>query len=486
MAIFDEIRQARLDKLNTLKNKGLNPYPAKTQKEYELRDVIANFESLAQKELVTLAGRVMAIRGQGGLIFFNLNDGTATFQGLLKRDAMEAEVFDLFVNTVDVGDFVEISGKLFITQKGQKTLQVSAWAMLTKTLRPLPDKWDGLQDIEERFRKRYLDILMNPELKSIFEKKAKFWNATRNFLTKEGFLEVETPTLEVTTGGAEARPFKTHHNDFDLDVFLRISVGELWQKRLLAAGFSKVFEIGRVYRNEGSSPEHTQEFTNLEFYAGYMDYEQGISLTERLLKEVISQTFDTLEFTIRDQKVNFAGQWERISYVETVKKMLGIDVLTATESEMQSKLDTLGVKYEGNNRERLTDSLWKVCRKQIMGPVWLVDVPKLVSPLAKTKPENPLLTERVQLIVAGAEVTNGFSELNDPVDQASRFATQQELIARGDEEAMMSDDEFVEMLEYGMPPAFGFGMGGDRLFSFLVGKPLRETQLFPLMRPKKD
>lgn len=324
---------------------------------------------------------------------------------------------------------------------------------------------------------------MNRELKDLFEKKAKFWDATRNFLRKENFLEVETPTIEITTGGAEARPFKTHHNDFDIDVYMRISIGELWQKRLLAAGFPRVFEIGRAYRNEGSSPEHTQEFTNMEFYAGYMDYLQGMDFTERMIKEVAQETFGAMQFDIHGHHIDLSPKWERITYVDTIKKHTGIDVLEATEKEMMKKLDLLGVKYEGTNKERLTDSLWKYCRKQIVGPAWLIDVPKLVSPLSKAKPENPLLTERVQLILVGAECTNGFSELNDPIDQGERFEVQKKLIEKGDEEAMMPDDEFVEMLEYGMPPAFGFAYG-ERLFAFLVDKPIREIQLFPLMKPK--
>ncbi|OGI96463.1 hypothetical protein A3I84_02835 [Candidatus Nomurabacteria bacterium RIFCSPLOWO2_02_FULL_36_8] len=301
-------------------------------------------------------------------------------------------------------------------------------------------------------------------------------------MKKENFLEVETPTLEITTGGAEARPFKTHHNDFDIDVYMRISVGELWQKRLLAAGFPRVFEIGRVYRNEGSSPEHTQEFTSMEFYAGYMDYKQGIEFTEKMIKEVVMESFGTLVFEIHGHKIDLSKKWEHILYVDTIKENSGIDVLSVTEKEMMKKLDELGVKYEGTNKERLTDSLWKYCRKQIKGPVWLIDVPKLVSPLSKIKPENPLLTERAQLILAGAEMTNGFSELNDPIDQKERFEVQKKLIEGGDKEAMMPDDEFVEMLEHGMPPAFGFAYG-ERLFAFLVDKPLRETQFFPLMRP---
>jgi len=484
MSSIDEIRDARIAKLEILKKKGVNPYPALSKRELSLKEAIESFESLEKNgDVKWISGRIMSIRGQGAIVFVTLNDGTSTFQGLLKKDVLGEEKLGFFTEVVDIGDFVEIQGKFFTTKRGEKTLESTDWRMLSKSLRPLPEKWHGLVDIEERFRKRYLDILMNPEIKEIFEKKAKFWDATRNFLKKENFLEVETPTLEVTTGGAEARPFKTHHNDFDIDVFMRISIGELWQKRLLAAGFERVFEIGRAYRNEGSSPEHTQEFTNLEFYAGYMDYKQGMDFTERMIKEIVQETFDTLSFEIHGNKIDLSGKWDRIAYVDTIKNMLKIDVLSATEGEMMQKLNELGVKYEGTNKERLTDSLWKYCRKQIVGPAWLIDVPKLVSPLSKAKPENPLLTERVQLILAGAECTNGFSELNDPIDQYDRFELQRKLIEGGDEEAMMPDDEFVEMLEHGMPPAFGFGFG-ERFFAFLVNKPLREIQMFPLMKPK--
>ena len=485
MSSIDEIRDARIKKLDLLRSRGVNPYPAESNREISLKEAKDNFDNLEKsKEIKWIAGRIMSIRGQGAIVFITLNDGTDSFQGLLKKDVLGDDKFDFFSEVVDIGDFIEIQGNFFTTKRGEKTLEAKDWRMLGKSLRPLPEKWHGLQDVEERFRKRYLDILMNPEIKDIFIKKEKFWDATRNFLKKENFLEVETPTLEVTTGGAEARPFKTHHNDFDIDLYMRISVGELWQKRLLAAGFPRVFEIGRVYRNEGSSPEHTQEFTSMEFYAGYMDYKEGMEFTERMIKEVVKETFDTLKFETHGHTVDISPQWERISYVDTIKKMLGIDVLTATEKEMMKKLDELKVKYEGKNKERLTDSLWKHCRKQIVGPAWLVDAPKLVSALSKEKPENPLLTERVQLILAGAECTNGYSELNDPIDQNERFEVQRKLIEGGDEEAMMPDNEFVEMLEYGMPPAFGFAYG-DRLFTFLLDKPLRETQLFPLMRPNK-
>jgi len=487
MASIEELRSDRLKKKALLESRGINPYPAETARTDSIEVFVDRFTLYETgKDVVTLAGRVMSKRGQGAIMFCDIYDGSGRIQAFFKQDEMDAEIFALFNNTVDIGDFVEITGLAYTTQRGAQSLFAIEWRMLTKSLRPIPDAHYGLKDDDERFRKRYLDILMNSDLRDMFVKKAKFWQTMRSFLTNEGFLEVETPTLEVTTGGAEARPFATHHNDFDMSVYMRISVGELWQKRLLAAGFPKTFEIGRVYRNEGSSPEHLQEFTNVEFYAAYMDYNKGIELTERMIKTVVKETFDTLSFTARGHSFDLsADQWERISYVDTVQEMTGVNILTATDDEMRAKLGELGVAYEGANRERLTDTLWKYCRKQISGPVWLVDVPKLVSPLAKAKPENSLLTERVQLILAGAECTNGFSELNDPVDQAERFALQKKLLEEGDDEAMMSDDEFVEMLEHGMPPAFGFGMG-ERFFAFLVDKPLRETQLFPLLKPRQE
>ena len=486
MASIEELRSDRLKKKALLEEKGINPYPAETNRTDTIEVFLERFSSYeSDKNTITLAGRVMSKRGQGGITFCDLYDGTAKVQAFLKADEMDAAAYELFNDTVDIGDFVEITGTAYTTQRGAQSIFTSGWNMLTKSLRPIPDAWYGLKDDDERYRKRYLDILQNTDLRDLFIKKAKFWQTVRNFLVSEGFLEVETPTLEVTTGGAEARPFQSFHNDFDMNVYLRISVGELWQKRLMAAGFPRTFEIGRVYRNEGSSPEHLQEFTNIELYAAYMDYNKGIELTERMIKTVVQETFGTLQFTSRGHTFDLDGEWKRIAYVDTIQEMTGINVLEASEEEMKKKLGELGVSYEGSNRERLTDTLWKYCRKQISGPVWLVDIPKLVSPLAKAKPENPLLTERVQLILAGAECSNGFSELNDPIDQAARFAAQKKLIEEGDEEAMMSDDEFVEMLEHGMPPAFGFGMG-ERFFAFLVDKPLRETQLFPLLKPKND
>ncbi len=485
MSSIDEIRDARIKKLQILREKGINPYPADSKRQISLKEAIEGFSTLeAEKVSKWISGRIMSIRGQGAIIFLTLNDGTATFQGLLKKDVIGDEKLDFFNQVADIGDFIELEGIFFTTKRGEKTLEAKDWRMLSKSLRPLPEKWHGLQDVEERFRKRYLDILMNPEIKAILEKKTKFWETTRNFMKDHGFLEVETPTLEVTTGGAEATPFKTFNEDFKLPLFLRISVGELWQKRLMGAGFAKTFEIGRAYRNEGSDANHLQEFTNMEFYWAYANYKDGMKLAEELYKKIAQDVFGTLEFETRGHKFNFGSKWEVIDYRETIKKETGIDILETTHDEVKNKLDKLKVVYDGNTLERLVDTLWKYCRKSISGPVFLTGHPKLVSPLSKAMEGNSELTERFQIIIAGSEVGNGYSELNDPINQAERFEAQRELLKQGDKEAMMPDDEFVEMLEYGMPPTCGFGFG-EMLFAFLADKPIRETQMFPLMRPKK-
>jgi lysyl-tRNA synthetase class 2 len=482
MSEADSLKAVRLKKLALLRDFGMQVFPSESKKDFYLKDVKEKFDEIGSKK-ISLVGRVMAIRGQGAILFVVLNDGTDTFQAVFKKDVLREDLFKLFVDAIDMGDFLQVSGELFVTQKGEKSLLVEDWKVLTKTLLPLPEKWSGIQDEELRLRKRYLDLLLDSRARDLFYKKAKFWAATRKFLVDRGFLEVETPTLEVTTGGAEANPFKTHHKDFDIDVYLRISVGELWQKRLMAAGFPKTFEIGRVYRNEGSSPEHLQEFTNMEFYLAYSDYNEGMKIVQELYRYIAKEAFGTTSFETRGHKFDLAEEWGKIDYVSKVKEVTGIDILEATEDEMKAKLDELEVKYEGDNRERLMDTLWKYCRKTISGPAFLINHPKLVSPLSKSKKDDPRLTERFQVIIAGSEVGNGFSELNDPVDQRERFKLQEKLIKRGDDEAMMPEWEFVEMLEHGMPPTCGFGFG-ERLFAFLADKPIRETQLFPLVKPK--
>ena len=366
--------------------------------------------------------------------------------------------------------------------------EVTDWSMAAKSLRPLPEKWHGLQDPEEKLRLRYLDLMFDEDLKDLFVKRSKFWNAIRMFLLNEGFIEVETPVLEITTGGADARPFKTHHNALDIDVFLRISAGELWQKRLMVAGYGKVFEIGRIFRNEGMSPEHAQDYTQLEFYQAFADWNDGMSLVERMYKYVAQETFGTLKFTIRGFEVDLAEPWLRYDYGETIKRITEVDIKTATLEEIEAALKRLKVEYDkkGWNKIRATDTLWKHCRKQLGGPGFLINVPVEMSPLAKlasNAQSGVKVVEQFQPIIAGSEVGKGYSELNDPIDQAARFQAQQDMRDAGDDEAQMYDHDFVEALEYGMPPTCGFGVS-ERLFAFLAGKPIREAQLFPLLKPK--
>ena len=484
MASLEELRNERLKKLELLKKAGRDPYPAKTDFTNSISEIISNFDKLVEKEKkVTTGGRVMALRQQGGLIFVDLFDNGDRLQGLLKEDELGQE-FTLFADTIDVGDFVQITGDLIVTKRGEKTVQATDWQILAKSLRPLPDNWAGLQDEEERLRKRYLDILTNPETRDIIEKRSLFWQTIRTFLLKKGFTEVDTPILENTPGGAEAKPFITHHNALDLDVYLRIAP-ELWLKRLMVAGFDKVFEIGRIFRNEGMDAEHLQDYTVMEFYWAYADYEQGMKMIEDLYKEIAEKVFGTLKFKIKGFDVDLSQKWERYDYTEIILEKTGIDISQASLKEMEAKLDDLGVKYDkqGFNQNRAVDNLWKYCRKQIAGPGFLINVPVMMEPLAKRSAKNENLVERFQVILAGSENGKGFSELNDPVDQLGRFEEQMKLRQAGDEEAQMQDDEFVEALEYGMPPTCGFGLS-ERLFSFFLDKPVREGQIFPLMRPK--
>jgi lysyl-tRNA synthetase class 2 len=483
MASIEELRAERLRKLEALTASGTNPYPSVSRRTHELSEIIRSFSSLQESQAqVIVSGRVMVSRGQGALIFIDLYDGTAKLQAVIKLPESGEEVHQFFTDYVDTGDFIEVTGTLFTTKSGQESVLVNGIGMLSKALLPLPDKYHGIQDDELRLRERYLDILTNPELREMIERKAKFWETVREFLKEKRFLEVETPTIEVTTGGAEARPFATHHHDFDLDVFMRISVGELWQKRLMAAGFPRTYEIGRVYRNEGSSPEHVQEFTNCEFYMAYADYEDGMKLVEELYRKIAVEVFGTTSFSTRGHTFDLADEWKRIDYRDEIMRQTGMDITKATLEELKAKADELKIRYEGVNEERLIDTLWKYCRKNISGPAFLINHPLLVAPLAK-KNQDGITAQIFQPILAGSEIGKGYSELNDPLDQRKRFEKQQELLSGGDEEAMMADDSFVEMLEHGMPPTCGFGFG-ERLFAFLSDKPIREVHTFPLVKPK--
>lgn len=480
-----DIRAERLKKLEILKKAGMEAYPAESERDTSIADFLGTFETLEKKggEL-TIAGRIMARRGQGGIIFADVNDGTGRAQAVLQADS-EADI-ELFENATDIGDFVQFTGSAFKTKRGEKSLKVSNWKMLAKSLLPIPDEWFGLKDEEKKLRERDIDILLNPELHAMFERRAKFWQAARGFYLTRGFLEVETPVLETTPGGADARPFVTHHNALDIDVYLRISCGELWQKRLLIAGFPKVFEIGRIFRNEGQSREHLQDYTQLESYEAYADMRSGMEFVQELYRHVVKEVYDKYTFEIDGHTVDFADEWKKIDFSTLIKKEFGIDPMECTEKEAVQAVRDAKIEHgEVLNKARAVDHLWKKVRKSISGPAFLTGVPVYLEPLAKRSSENPNIVERIQIIIAGSENGKGYSELNDPQDQRARFEEQQKLRDAGDDEAQRLDLDYIRAMEYGMPPAFGFGVS-ERLFAFLENKPAHVAQLFPLLRPKQD
>lgn len=476
----EEIVKERERKVKELRDKGINPYAYKFDKKDSIKDCLK--AKIGKK--VKTAGRVMNKRDIGKIVFSELQDSTGKIQ-LVFQDKQSGKSFDLSKKYIDTGDIVGVEGQTMKTKTGQHSIQVKKVEILTKTILPLPAKWQGFQDEEEKLRKRYLDILLNPSTREIFEKKARFWSTMRSFLEKRGFIEVETPILETAAGGASATPFKTHHNALDLDVYLRISMGELWQKKLMVAGYEKTFEIGRQFRNEGMDAEHLQDYTQMEFYWAYADYRDGMKLVEEMYKEVTKRVLGSLKFKTRGYEIDLGKKWATYDYSTIIKKYTGIDIHKASDKVIKAKLKTLGIKHDNNgNKWRLVDCLWKYCRKKLSGPGFLTGQPVEVSPLAKRNPKDLKKVEQFQIIIAGTELGNGYSELNDPMDQEERFKEQRKLKESGDSEAHEHDESFIEALKYGMPPTCGFGVS-ERLFSYLVDKPIRETVIFPLMKPEK-
>ncbi len=479
-----DIREERKRKLGILKDAGMEAYPVTSEQTQTLQNFLAGFdEAVSKDERETLVGRVMALRGQGGIMFADLFDGTARVQGVFQKDDMDAAHFLLFSSTVDTGDFVQITGAPYVTKRGEKSLKVVSWKMLSKSLMSMPDQWFGLKDEELKLRLRSISILLDPELRAVFERRARFWQTIRDFYLEKGFLEVETPALESSPGGADARPFLTHHNALNIDISLRIAL-ELRLKRLLVAGFPKVFEIGRVFRNEGQSREHLQDYTMWESYEAFQDMTYGMNFIQELYRRISKEVYGRYSFTIHDHTVDLAEEWGHIDFCKTIKERFGIDPLECTAEEaIQAVRDVTLQVGEKLNKPRAIDHLWKSIRKGIAGPAFLVNVPAYLEPLAKRSSKDPRIVERFQILIAGTEMGKGFSELNDPQDQHDRFSEQQSLRDAGDDEAQRLDLDYIADMEYGMPPAFGFGMS-ERLFSFLENRPAHETQLFPLLRPK--
>ncbi|MFA5714750.1 MAG: lysine--tRNA ligase [Candidatus Paceibacterota bacterium] len=486
MSTVDEIRQNRIEKLKKLLRNGENAYPIEVKRTHEIKGVLEDFASLSKKEEeVVLVGRVRTIRTHGALTFIDFEDGTGRFQALFARDKIGEKSYQSFLDSFDIGDFIEIRGVLFETKRGEKTIQAADYKMISKSLRPLPEKWHGLKDVEERYRKRYLDLIFSPEVKNKFVIRSNFIKELRNFLNEEGFLEVETPILQMLYGGARAKPFETHLNAMDLDVYLRISP-ELYLKRLLVGGFEKIYEIGKCFRNEGVDKFHNPDFTMIEFYWAYADYKQLMKMTERMFEVILNKILGTTDIKYGEETLNFKGPFERIEFFSLLEKYTDIKYEDLNEKALLKKAKEMGIDIpEGADKPNIADEIYKkYCRPKIVQPTFVIHHPKGFQPLAKGLEGEKLAS--FQLVVAGAEVINAFSELNDPLEQEERLKTQEKLFKGGFEEAQRSDDDFVEALEYGMPPAAGFGMGIDRIVSMITDSgSLREVILFPLMKDKE-
>lgn len=480
----DALRDERLKKLEALKAAGIDPYPPHAERDFTLAEARERYEELASKNReVRLSGRVMSIRDQGNIAFLDIKDETGSFQVVLKKEVTDKA--DFWKGVLDRGDFISIRGTLFTTQKGEKSLEAKEVTILTKSLLPIPSERYGVEDAEIRLRKRYLDLLSNPETRELFKKKTVFWETVRNYLKKKGFLEVETAVFEEVPGGAEAEPFVTHMNALDTDFYLRISL-ELPLKRLIVGGFDAVFEIGRIFRNEGIDREHLQDYTQMEFYWAYRDYRDLMKLLPDLYKKIVKNVTGGTKTTYQGQEIDWGGKWTKVDYVKAFKKETGVDPRKATVQKLEKTAENLGVKTEPNSSKgRLIDLIYKkAVRPKLIQPSFLINPPVEIEPLAKRSPKDPLVVERLQIVAGGTELGKGFTELNDPLDQRARFEEQEKARASGDKEAQHLDEDYIEALEYGMPPTAGFGMS-ERLFAVLMDKPVRETVLFPLMRPKK-
>jgi len=488
MATIDELRRIRLKKLEAIKKAGILAYPEKTKRTHKIGEALKDFSSLSRlKKEIVLVGRIRSLREHGRVTFLHLEDGTGKIQAYFRENRIGEKGYQFFLDNFDIGDFIEVRGILFKTKKGERTIEASDFKMLAKSLLPLPEKWHGLKDIEERFRKRYLDLIFNPEVKKKFELRSKIIKEIREFLEREGFILVETPILQPIYGGAKARPFKTHLNALDLDLYLRISP-ELYLKRLLIGGFEKVYEIGRIFRNEGIDRTHNPDFTGLEFYWAYADYKEMIKLTEKMLENLIKKIFGKLKIKYQGKVIDFKPPWPRIEFNQLIKKYTKINLEEIHLEALKKTVPKLGIEIKpGVGKAEIADEIYKkICLPKIWNPTFIINHPLGFFPLAKPLENDPSKLASFQLVAGGCwELVLGFSELNDPIEQRKRFEEQEKFFKEGLEEAQRMDEDFLEALEYGMPPAAGFGLGIDRLVALLTDShSLREVILFPTMRPK--
>jgi lysyl-tRNA synthetase class 2 len=477
---LNEIMQQRIEKLAALKSAGHNPYGQKFNKTCSIKELLAAFK---ENEKVVLAGRLMGKRKHGKVCFSDLRDQDARLQLYVRKDdPLSEQDFESF-NKLDIGDIIGVEGETFKTHTGEPTLKVLAFTLLSKSLRPLPEKWHGLKDVQIRYRQRYVDLISNPEVKEIFIQRSRIVSTIRDFLNSKGFLEVETPMMHIIAGGAAGRPFATHHNEYDTDLFLRIAP-ELYLKRLIVGGFEKIYEINRSFRNEGVSTRHNPEFTMMELYAAYCDYEDMMKITEEIFVHVAQTVFGRLEFEYQGQKIDLTPPWPRRSFAQAVKERFDINPEDDT-SVMIEKLKKKGRPVEDRlTRSQIVKMVEEILTENVSTqPVFFTEYFSILCPLAKNKKENPLISDRFELYMGGMEVANAYSELNDPIEQKARL---QEEIKDGVADGRCVDDDFVEALEYGMPPTGGLGIGIDRMAMILLNQPsIRDVILFPLLRPEK-
>jgi lysyl-tRNA synthetase class 2 len=489
VSTLEELRAERLKKLSLLKEQGINAYPVSTHPDFTLKDASVKFDEIMNAgKPVTLVGRILSIRGQGKISFFTFDDGTGRFQALLKfNEPTPEDIFTLFTNAFDMGDFIEVTGTLFLSKQGEKTILGENVRMLGKSLLPLPEKWSGLQDVEERFRKRYLDLISNPEVKERFILRSKLVTEIRRFLDTAGFLEVETPALQPMYGGASAEPFVTHHNTLDTDLYLRIS-DELYLKRLLAGGLPKVYEIARDFRNEGIDTTHNPEFTMLEFYEAYSDAERQRAFVEALMKKLalVASSDGVIEYN--GEKIDFTKEFKVTKYADCIVELSGIkDPLSLSTDELLNEASRLGVHVEeGASSVKILDTIFKKFRPQLIQPLFLIDYPVDMLPLTKRKEGEENIVDAFQMYAGGIELVKAFSELNDPLDQRARFEAQEKFKEGGEADAQVLDEDFLEAMEHGIPPAGGVGIGIDRLCMLFTNTTnIKEVILFPTLKPRE-
>jgi len=485
---YREDAEYKLEKIQALRNLGIDPYDGNFRKTHDIGEIRNQFEDLVDKDVeVKIAGRIMALRKHGKAVFADLQDRTGKIQVYFRKDNIGENNFTI-LREIEVGDVIGVEGKVFRTHVGELTILVENFTLLSKCLHPLPEKWHGLKEVEVRYRKRYLDLIMNPNVRKVFYLRFQLVKELRDFLAQRGFWEVETPMMQAIPGGALARPFKTFHNALGIELYLRIAP-ELFLKRLIVGGLEKVYEINRSFRNEGISTRHNPEFTMLELYQAYADYQVMMELAEEMLSQVVKKIVGSYQIEYQSMILDFTPPWKRISLPQAIQELVGVDIVEDSLETIRAKTKERGMSYEDSwdRGKFVNEFLEQFVQPLLVNPTFVFDYPVEISPLARAKKDNPQLAERFELFIGKEEVGNAYSELNDPFEQKKRFVDQLKKREEGDLEAHLIDEDYIEALEYGMPPTGGLGIGIDRLMMLITNSSsIREVILFPLLRPSTD